>query len=85
MKKTLIALAAAATLAVGFSATANADSFGFGFGGYGQPHFGFSVNDGYGGGYRHVGYGDYGWGRPICRTEWVPGWNHPHRVLVCRR
>ncbi len=70
MKKTLIALAAAATFAVGFSATAKADSFGFGFGGYGQPHFGISVNDGYGYGgdygyrhggdygYRHAGYGD---------------------------
>jgi hypothetical protein len=85
MKKTLIALAAAATLAVGFSATAKADPFGFGFGyggyGYGHPHFGFAVSEGYGYG---DGYG-YGWGRPRCHTEWVQGWNHPHRILVCRR
>jgi len=46
MKKTLIALAAAATLAIGFSATAKADpSFGFGFAmdGGGRPHIGFAV------------------------------------------
>ena len=86
MKKTLIALAAAATLAIGFSATANAHPIGFGFGG---PHFGVVFSEGYGPGYYDAGYYGYGdrWHRPRCRTEWVGGrWgHHPHRVLVCRR
>ncbi|MEO9167995.1 MAG: hypothetical protein ABI230_06310 [Aestuariivirga sp.] len=84
MKKTLIALAAAATLAVGFSATANAHPIGFG-----GPHFGVVFSEGYGPGYYDAGYHGYGdrWHRPRCRTEWVGGrWgHHPHRILVCRR
>jgi len=94
MKKTLFALATAATLAIGFSASAKADpSFGFGFssGGMGAPGFSLAVTDGYAPGYDTVRYGDgYGYGyrhrwhhRPACGWVWG-GFHHHRRVWVCR-
>jgi len=71
MKKTLIALTAAATLAIGFSATsAKADGIYFGIGAGGHPHFGMSINSGYGygGGY---GYYNAGYG---CGPHFIKKW-----------
>lgn len=93
MKKTLIALTAAATLAIGFSATqAKADSFYFGVGGNGQPHFGMSIGNGYGyGGGYGGGYYNTGWGGgysgcgPHIVKKWVYNpWVH-HMVPVWKK
>lgn len=74
MKKTLIALTAAAALAVGFSATAKADGFYFGVGGNGQPHFGMSVGNGYGYGGGYGGYYNTGWNNDYCGPHWEKKW-----------
>ncbi|MBG1233685.1 hypothetical protein [Aestuariivirga litoralis] len=82
MKKTLIALTAAATLAIGFSATAaKADGLYFGVGAGGQPNFGISINDGYGYGYgHHHGYYNAGWDGDDCGPKIVKvwKWNYNH-------
>ncbi len=88
MKKTLIALAAAATLAVGLSGAAKADSIWFGVGSGGHPHFGASLGYGGYGGYGYPYWGA-GYGGGDCGPRLVKTWRYDpwvgHKVRVLKK
>lgn len=95
MKKILLSLTAAAALSLGFAATAKADpgfGFGFGFDNAGHSQIGFSVTEGYGGGYyperhgfrddfHHAGYG-YDQDRGYDHGYGYGGWHHRPRCHI---
>jgi hypothetical protein len=84
IRKTLIALSAAATIGLALGTTsAKADSFGFGFGSGGSGFYISTGHHGYHGhhGYWNPGFYDSGYGcQKIWKTKWV--WNRWHTHMI---